>query len=66
MTAITQGCDLAHNVEWAIKNPALDGDVGFELLSREIDSDTHAPCWIRTSDRLLRRQLLYPAELREH
>ena len=25
-----------------------------------------APCWIRTSDRLLRRQLLYPAELREH
>jgi len=26
----------------------------------------NAPCWIRTSDRLLRRQLLYPAELREH
>jgi hypothetical protein len=25
----------------------------------------NAPCWIRTSDRLLRRQLLYPAELRE-
>ncbi len=25
----------------------------------------HAPCWIRTNDRLLRRQLLYPAELRE-
>jgi hypothetical protein len=24
-----------------------------------------APCWIRTNDRLLRRQLLYPAELRE-
>ena len=28
-------------------------------------SDLNAPCWIRTSDRLLRRQLLYPAELRE-
>ena len=26
---------------------------------------TDAPCWIRTNDRLLRRQLLYPAELRE-
>ena len=26
---------------------------------------TNAPCWIRTNDRLLRRQLLYPAELRE-
>ena len=26
----------------------------------------HAPCVIRTHDRLLRRQLLYPAELREH
>ena len=25
----------------------------------------NAPCWIRTNDRLLRRQLLYPAELRE-
>ena len=25
-----------------------------------------APCVIRTHDRLLRRQLLYPAELREH
>ena len=26
----------------------------------------NAPCVIRTHDRLLRRQLLYPAELREH
>jgi hypothetical protein len=26
---------------------------------------TNAPCVIRTHDRLLRRQLLYPAELRE-
>ena len=25
----------------------------------------NAPCWIRTNGRLLRRQLLYPAELRE-
>ena len=25
-----------------------------------------APCWIRTSGLLLRRQLLYPAELKTH
>ena len=33
-----------------------------QLLSLKFD---YAPCWIRTSGPLLRRQLLYPAELRE-
>ena len=34
------------------------------MLFRSLDS-ADAPCWTRTNDRLLRRQLLYPAELRE-
>jgi hypothetical protein len=32
------------------------------VLTRD---SSDAPCWTRTNDRLLRRQLLYPAELRE-
>jgi hypothetical protein len=36
------------------------------FLPEKPSPDPNAPCWIRTSDRLLRRQLLYPAELREH
>ncbi len=38
---------------------------GVQLLLNPV-AVMNAPCWIRTSDRLLRRQLLYPAELREH
>ena len=38
---------------------------GSQLLLRT-PAVTNAPCVIRTHDRLLRRQLLYPAELREH
>ena len=40
------------------------GFVGFRGNPKTLDV-TDAPCWIRTNDRLLRRQLLYPAELRE-
>ena len=44
--------------------------LGCQLYKRSSDSNRfkalNAPCWIRTNDRLLRRQLLYPAELREH
>ena len=38
---------------------------GSQLLLKPF-AVTNAPCVIRTHDRLLRRQLLYPAELREH
>ena len=44
----------------------VDGNKKRAQLSLKTLALMDAPCWIRTSDRLLRRQLLYPAELREH
>ena len=52
----------------ALKSHAYWASIGFRAISQILCSVlvlSYAPCWIRTNDRLLRRQLLYPAELRE-
>ena len=40
-------------------------DLRLRIQPSNLPGMPNAPCWIRTNDRLLRRQLLYPAELRE-
>ena len=64
MRAISSGSFVAQvRAEWEQMAPGMKK--GAQLSLKPLDV-IDAPCVIRTHDRLLRRQLLYPAELREH
>ncbi|MDB5525200.1 MAG: hypothetical protein JWM58_2963 [Rhizobium sp.] len=63
--AVEPGMKAGENRQEPRHSPSEPGGIcQFSRQGGEVES-VGDPCWIRTSDHLLRRQVLYPAELRD-